>query len=103
MVNKLPNNLTYLTFTNSFNQSVDNLPNSIRYLKFGLNFNQKIDNLPKRLEYLELDCSFNQTVSLERYKYLKEIKIVNANAKKRKKLFINKPNGCIIINIANPS
>jgi len=55
-------NLKYIEFCPSFNQSIDNLPDCIETIIFSVNseFNQPLDNLPSRLKHLELYDEFNQ-------------------------------------------
>ena len=54
LVDKLPNNLTHLTFGCYFDKLVNNLPNFLKNLTFGDNFNQKVDNLPNNLKQLKI-------------------------------------------------
>lgn len=42
----LPTSVTYLTFEDDFNDSINNLPNSITHITFGENFNALVNNLP---------------------------------------------------------
>ena len=62
--NKLPYNLTHLTFGWDFNQNVD-LPCNLTHLTFGNNFNQNV-NLPCTLTHLTFGNDFNQNVDLPR-------------------------------------
>jgi hypothetical protein len=61
-VDNLPERLISLTFGNSFNKSVDNLPKTLTSLTFGYHFNQSVDNLPETLISLNFGNSFNQSV-----------------------------------------
>ena len=53
-VDKLPPNLTHLTFGWDFNQNVDKLPSNLTHLTFGKEFNQNINKLPSSINYLGL-------------------------------------------------
>ena len=61
-VDKLPQNLTHLTFGRYFNKNVDNLPPNLTHLTFGLSFNKNVDNLPPNLTHLTFGLTFNKNV-----------------------------------------
>jgi hypothetical protein len=62
LVNKLPKNLTHLTFSRNFNQPVDNLPENLTHLTFGEYFNIPVNNLPKNLTHLTFGWDFDKPV-----------------------------------------
>jgi hypothetical protein len=55
----LPENLIKLTFSGSFNQSVDNLPKSLTDLIFEeySQYDLPLDNLPKNINKITLNCN----------------------------------------------
>ena len=57
-----PPNITHITFSQRFQQPVDNLPDSVTHLTFGREFNQPIDNLPPSVTHLTFGTWFNQPV-----------------------------------------
>ena len=92
LVDKLPNNLTHLTFGCYFDKLVNNLPNFLKNLTFGDNFNQKVDNLPNILIYLTFGYCFNEKVD-NLPNNLKQLKIFETPVYYLKKI----PFGCRII------
>ena len=89
-VDKLPQNITHLTFGFRFNQKVDKLPQSITHLTFSWVFDQTVDNLPQNLTHLTFGYDFNQKVDNLPF-LVKKIKIHN------QKLITKIPFGCKII------
>jgi hypothetical protein len=76
-VDKLPQNITHLTFGYRFNQKVDNLPQNITHLTFGDCFNQKINNLPFTLK----EININNKKLLERIPFGCQINIMSHTVK----------------------
>lgn len=61
-VHNLPSSLETLILGDSFNQPIYNLPSSLKTMFLGNSFDQPIDNLPSSLETLILSKSFNQPI-----------------------------------------
>ncbi len=57
----IPSTVTYVTFCNDFNRSVDNLPSSILHIRFQ-NYNQRVDHLPPNLKSIKFGQTFNQPI-----------------------------------------
>jgi hypothetical protein len=51
--------LTYLQFSEDFNEPVDHLPQGLKKLVLGIAFNQKLDNLPDLLTWLKFQQHSN--------------------------------------------
>lgn len=58
----LPNEITTLEFSDSFNEPVDNLPNHIKNIFFGSKFNQLVDNLHNELKFIQFGEHYNQSI-----------------------------------------
>ncbi len=59
-----PNSVTSITFSFSFNRSVDTfLPPFLTHIIFGSYFNQPVHSLPPSLKYIHFGDSFNQPVA----------------------------------------
>ena len=62
----LPNDIEIIIFENihpnisKFNNNVDKLPSNLTHLTFGNDFYQKVDNLPPKLTHLTFGNNFNQ-------------------------------------------
>ena len=54
----IPSCITHLTFSERFNQPINDLPKSITHLKFGFYFNQSIKGLPESITHLTFGCCF---------------------------------------------
>lgn len=73
-IDKIPQNIVKLFFSNTFNQSIDKLLNpnfgtnkprpqtKLTHLIFGNNFNNSVNYLPDSIEYLYFGTSFNKSV-----------------------------------------
>lgn len=63
-INKLPNNITHISFGYNYCQPLCILPENLIYLSLGDKFNMKINRLPTSLVYLTFGNSFNNSLNI---------------------------------------